>query len=237
MEGLLAILAGAFAVAVSPLVPVMRPAAKAAVKGGLVLADVATSAAVGAAAVATGAAAAANHQWEQLRSHASAEKTAANGASTAEAVADTAVDVAPAESVPTTAAPEADATSSTEMNADNASAAPAAAVEPEAAEPEVTEPEAVEPEATQTPPADELADETNGAAPGATGSSSELLEIDGIGPKVADILTAAGFTTLAQLAAADVDQLRAVLAAAGPRYRSVNPSSWPEQASRQLEAA
>ena len=80
MEGLLAILVGAFAVAVSPLVPVMRPAAKAAVKGGLALAGVATGAAAGAAAVATGAAAAANHQWEQLRTHATAEKTTANGA-------------------------------------------------------------------------------------------------------------------------------------------------------------
>ena len=63
-----------------------------------------------------------------------------------------------------------------------------------------------------------------------------MLAIDGIGPKVATILAAAGITTLAELAATDVDQLRAVLAAAGTRYRSVNPSSWPEQASRQLEA-
>ena len=47
MEGLLAILVGAFAVAVSPLVPVMRPAAKAAVKSGLALAGVATGAAAG----------------------------------------------------------------------------------------------------------------------------------------------------------------------------------------------
>ena len=227
MEGLLAILAGAFAVAVAPLVPVMRPAAKAAVKGGLALAGVATGAAAGAAAVATGAAAAANHQWEQLRSHASAEKTAASGAITAEAVAYTAMDVAPVESVPTTAAPEADATSSTEMNTDNASTAPAEAVEPEVTEPEVT----------QTPLVDELAGEANGAAPGATGSSSELLEIDGIGPKVAGLLAAAGITTFGELAATDVDQLRALLAAAGSRYRAMDPSSWPAQASRRLESA
>ena len=58
-------------------------------------------------------------------------------------------------------------------------------------------------------------------------SRQRLLVIDGIGPKAATILAAAGITTLAELAAADVDHLRTVLAAAGTRYRSlIPPPGW-----------
>jgi hypothetical protein len=48
MEGLLALLLGAFAVAAAPLVPALRPAVKAAVKGGMVLTGAAAGAAVAA---------------------------------------------------------------------------------------------------------------------------------------------------------------------------------------------
>jgi predicted flap endonuclease-1-like 5' DNA nuclease len=56
----------------------------------------------------------------------------------------------------------------------------------------------------------------------------DLLLIDGIGPRVSTIVAAAGITSFAQLAAADVEQLRSMLVDAG--IKTVDPSSWPEQA-------
>ena len=52
--------------------------------------------------------------------------------------------------------------------------------------------------------------------------------MEGIGPKVSSVLNAAGIMTFAQLAAAPVEALQAVLDAAG--YQYMNPASWPEQA-------
>ena len=58
----------------------------------------------------------------------------------------------------------------------------------------------------------------------------DLRRIEGIGRKVSSALLGAGITTFSQLAASDVQQLKAILAAGGIGP-SVNPSSWPEQAS------
>jgi predicted flap endonuclease-1-like 5' DNA nuclease len=58
----------------------------------------------------------------------------------------------------------------------------------------------------------------------------DLRRIEGIGRKVSSVLLKARITTFSQLAATDVQQLKAILAAAGIGP-SVNPSSWPEQAS------
>lgn len=56
----------------------------------------------------------------------------------------------------------------------------------------------------------------------------DLLVIEGIGPRTSTIVTAAGFTSFAQLAEAAPEQLRAALADAG--LRTVDPSTWPTQA-------
>ena len=58
----------------------------------------------------------------------------------------------------------------------------------------------------------------------------DLTAIEGVGPKIDGILKAAGFQTFAQLAKADVDHLREVLAEAGSRYKLAVPDTWPEQA-------
>jgi len=63
----------------------------------------------------------------------------------------------------------------------------------------------------------------------------DLVQVNGIGPKVAALLNEAGITTLTQLAATSTDQLRAILAKAGPRYRIVDPTPWPAEARRLLE--
>lgn len=59
---------------------------------------------------------------------------------------------------------------------------------------------------------------------------SDLLQIDGVGPKTAALLVDAGITTVSQLAATPITQLQAVLDQAGPRYRIVDPSGWPAKA-------
>jgi small subunit ribosomal protein S2 len=58
----------------------------------------------------------------------------------------------------------------------------------------------------------------------------DLTVIDGIGPKIAELFGAAGIDTWRALADASDEQLREVLADAGPRYRSYDPSPWSEQA-------
>jgi predicted flap endonuclease-1-like 5' DNA nuclease len=54
--------------------------------------------------------------------------------------------------------------------------------------------------------------------------------IEGVGPKIEQLLKNAGFTTWTAVAAASYDDLKKVLDDAGPRYRIHNPKSWPEQA-------
>ena len=63
----------------------------------------------------------------------------------------------------------------------------------------------------------------------------DLVQINGIGPKVAALLNEAGITTLTQLAATSTDQLTAILTNAGPRYRIIDPAPWPADARRLLE--
>ena len=58
----------------------------------------------------------------------------------------------------------------------------------------------------------------------------DLKLIEGIGPKIAELLNAANITTFAQLAHADIAHLNQILEAAGPRYQLADPASWPQQA-------
>jgi predicted flap endonuclease-1-like 5' DNA nuclease len=59
----------------------------------------------------------------------------------------------------------------------------------------------------------------------------DLKKIEGIGPKIAGVLTEAGIRTFEQLAAADAESLRDVLQRADPNLpRLADPASWPEQA-------
>ncbi len=58
----------------------------------------------------------------------------------------------------------------------------------------------------------------------------DLKKIEGIGPKIAEILGKAKITSFEDLGKAKVTDLRKVLAAAGPRYQIHNPSTWSKQA-------
>ena len=58
----------------------------------------------------------------------------------------------------------------------------------------------------------------------------DLQKIEGIGPKISQILVAKGIVDLTALAETGVEQLQAILKDAGSRYKLADPTTWPEQA-------
>lgn len=64
----------------------------------------------------------------------------------------------------------------------------------------------------------------------AESKGDDLKKVEGIGPKLAEALNAAGINTYADLAAKSVDELKAILDEAGGSLKSKNPGSWPLQA-------
>jgi len=75
-----------------------------------------------------------------------------------------------------------------------------------------------------------VADEKIEAAPVTSGEKDDLKKVEGIGPKIEGLLNEAGITTFVNLAATDVDKIKEILVAAGGRYASHNPTTWPQQA-------
>lgn len=63
----------------------------------------------------------------------------------------------------------------------------------------------------------------------------DLKKIEGIGPKIEELLNNAGILTFAQLAATDADKMRDILQEAGSRFTMHDPATWGDQA--QLAAA
>jgi len=72
--------------------------------------------------------------------------------------------------------------------------------------------------------------EAKKAAPKSAAKGDDLRKIEGVGPKTAEHLNNAGITSFAALAEASVERIREILEAAGPRYKSIDPTSWPVQA-------
>ncbi len=60
--------------------------------------------------------------------------------------------------------------------------------------------------------------------------ADNLKKIEGIGPKIAEILNNGGIVSFAQLATTPIERLKELLTAAGPRFTMQVPDSWPEQA-------
>jgi predicted flap endonuclease-1-like 5' DNA nuclease len=60
--------------------------------------------------------------------------------------------------------------------------------------------------------------------------ADDLTIIEGIGPKIAELLINADISTFAKLAATKPTDIKAVLEAAGKRYQMHDPSTWPQQA-------
>lgn len=61
-------------------------------------------------------------------------------------------------------------------------------------------------------------------------SIDRFVEIKGIGPQVAELLTKAGIKQFSKLAETPVERLREILSAAGAHYRIYDPTNWPHQA-------
>jgi predicted flap endonuclease-1-like 5' DNA nuclease len=59
----------------------------------------------------------------------------------------------------------------------------------------------------------------------------DLEIVEGIGPKIAQLLRQHGVTTFVQLASASPAEISAILEKGGPNFRIANPGTWPEQAS------
>jgi predicted flap endonuclease-1-like 5' DNA nuclease len=58
----------------------------------------------------------------------------------------------------------------------------------------------------------------------------DLEIVEGIGPKIAELLKQNGIRKFSELAATDAPRLQAILHAAGPHFQMANPETWPEQA-------
>lgn len=58
----------------------------------------------------------------------------------------------------------------------------------------------------------------------------DLVKIEGIGPKVAEVLHKAGITTFAQLAEGKAEDIKQILENSGGNFNAQDPVSWPEQA-------
>ncbi len=67
-------------------------------------------------------------------------------------------------------------------------------------------------------------------APAHDKPADDLTKIEGIGPKISQILSNEGITTFAALAETEESRLEAILEAAGSRFSLAEPETWPEQA-------
>ena len=61
-------------------------------------------------------------------------------------------------------------------------------------------------------------------------NANDLTIVEGIGPKINALFNDNGIKTFAQLAAATVPQMRAILDKGGSRFRIANPGTWAQQA-------
>ena len=60
--------------------------------------------------------------------------------------------------------------------------------------------------------------------------SDDLKKIEGIGPKIAEILNSNGINSFSDLAGTEAEKIREMLKEAGGRFASHNPETWPAQA-------
>jgi predicted flap endonuclease-1-like 5' DNA nuclease len=65
--------------------------------------------------------------------------------------------------------------------------------------------------------------------------ADDLKKIEGIGPKIENLLNEAGIRTFRTLAATSTERLRQILASAGKRFRLADPTTWPRQAEMAAE--
>jgi len=64
----------------------------------------------------------------------------------------------------------------------------------------------------------------------ASGHKNDLKKLEGIGPKIEQLLNTAGIQNFEQLAALTPDVIKPILEAAGAQFKMHDPKSWPYQA-------
>jgi ribosomal protein S1 len=92
------------------------------------------------------------------------------------------------------------------------------------------------PKAEEEVAGEEEGDTTEEKAPKAKAAKSkatgdDLKVIEGIGPKIEEILHAAGIDSFATLAGKSADEIRDILLEQGSRFKMFDPTTWPEQSS------
>ena len=82
------------------------------------------------------------------------------------------------------------------------------------------------------PKAEKLVEAVEEKAPKAKASKKgdDLVIIEGIGPKAAEALVAAGVDTFAKLAAASAEEVKAILDASTSKVQHLDPTTWAQQA-------
>jgi len=70
----------------------------------------------------------------------------------------------------------------------------------------------------------------NAESEGKPEDPDDLKKIEGIGPKIENLLKQAGIKSFSALAQTPVEKLKEILRAAGSRFRLADPTTWPRQA-------
>jgi len=68
------------------------------------------------------------------------------------------------------------------------------------------------------------------APKGKSEGEDDFKKIEGVGPKISELLKTAGIETFEALAKTEVDKIKSILADAGSRYKMHDPTTWPKQA-------
>ncbi|MGB6153620.1 MAG: 30S ribosomal protein S2 [Pricia sp.] len=63
-----------------------------------------------------------------------------------------------------------------------------------------------------------------------SGKADDLTKIEGVGPKAAEAMVAAGIDSYASVAKADADKIKEILTESSSRMAHLDPTSWPKQA-------
>ncbi len=173
----------------------------------------------------------------EVEAEATAPEAEASAESEAEAEA-TAPEVeasAESEAEAEATAPEAEASAEPEAEAEATAPEAEASTEPEV-EAEATAPEAeastepeVEAEATAPEVEASAESEAEAEATAGTNEKDDLKKIEGIGPKIEELLNNANIYSFADLASKSVDALSKILEEGGPRMKMHSPETWPEQ--------
>ncbi len=107
---------------------------------------------------------------------------------------------------------------------------PAPVVKEEAPAPVAEVPAEEEVVVEETPVVEEVEEIVEEVVVETPAAADDLKKIEGIGPKISEILTTAGIPTFSALASTAPEKIKEILAEAGNRYKMHDPTTWPQQA-------